>query len=81
MRVTGHQADHSVNRAHGSCSLAKLKQETDKVAWAIGLLPAQPCSSRANAALSCANAVSNGAQPRALQVRSWLSTALALTTA
>ena len=35
MRVTGHQADHSVNRVHGSCSLPKLKQAIDKVAWAI----------------------------------------------
>ena len=35
VQITGHKSDERVNRAYGTYSLAKLKQEIDKVDWAI----------------------------------------------
>lgn len=35
VQITGHKSDERVNRTYGSYSLAKLKQEIDKVDWAI----------------------------------------------
>jgi integrase len=35
IQITGHKSDNRVNRAYGTYSLAKLKQEIDKVDWAI----------------------------------------------
>jgi integrase len=35
VQITGHKSEDRVNRAYGTYSLAKLKQEIDKVDWAI----------------------------------------------
>jgi len=35
VQITGHKSDERVNRAYGTYSLKKLKQEIDKVDWAI----------------------------------------------